>query len=114
MSTQELQAELALEAEAKASKRTSLAQMLERRSNEEDDSPKRCLRCGVLVPVKVKKRPRQVRTEEVVRRIELQKDLTAALVAHGARTAQRVAWSEDPHPGPLPKGEGVALIRSRT
>ncbi len=54
--------ELALEAEAEALKRTSLAQRLERRGNEEDDSPKRCPRCGELVPVKVKKRPRQVRT----------------------------------------------------
>lgn len=54
--------ELELEAEAEALKRTSLAQRLERRGNEEDDSPKRCPRCGELVPVKVKKRPRQVRT----------------------------------------------------
>lgn len=63
--------ELALEAEAEALKRTSLAQRLERRSNEEDDSAKQCPRCGELVAVKVKKRPRQVRTlsgQQVFRR----------------------------------------------
>jgi hypothetical protein len=80
LSTQELQAELArrraaqvpaedmstmelaLETEAEALKRASLAERLEHRGNEEDDSPKQCPRCGELVPVKVKKRPRQVRT----------------------------------------------------
>jgi hypothetical protein len=54
--------ELALEAEAEALKRASLAWRLERRGNEEDDSPKPCPRCGEWVAVKVKKRPRQVRT----------------------------------------------------
>src|SRR5512143_3478194 len=80
LSTQELQAELArrraaqapaedmstmemaLEAEAEELKRASLAWRLEQRGNEEDDSPKPCPRCGELVAVKVKKRPRQVRT----------------------------------------------------
>jgi hypothetical protein len=54
--------ELALEAQAEALKRASLARRLEHRGNEEDDSAKQCPRCGELVPVKVKKRPRQVRT----------------------------------------------------
>lgn len=80
LSTQELQAELArrraeqalaedmstmelaLEAEAEEFKRASLAKRLEHRGNEEDDSPKKCPLCGELVPVKVKKRPRRVRT----------------------------------------------------
>ena len=54
--------ELALETETEALKRASLARRLEQRGNEEDDSPKPCPRCGELVAVKVKKRPRQVRT----------------------------------------------------
>ncbi len=54
--------ELALEAEAEAFKRANLEQILEQRSTEEDDSAKPCPRCGAPVPVKVKKRPRQVRT----------------------------------------------------
>ncbi|HYO51887.1 ISKra4 family transposase [Archangium sp.] len=54
--------ELALEAQAEALKSASLARRLERRSGEEDDNPKQCPRCGEQVPVKVKKRPRQVRT----------------------------------------------------
>lgn len=54
--------ELALEAQAEALKSASLARRLERRGDEEDDSAKRCPRCGELVAVKVKKRARQVRT----------------------------------------------------
>jgi len=54
--------ELELEAEAEVLKQVSMARCLERRSGEEDDSAKRCPRCEALVPVKVKKRPRQVRT----------------------------------------------------
>ena len=54
--------ELALEAQAEALKRASLARRLERRSGEDDDNPKQCPRRGEQVPVKVKKRPRQVRT----------------------------------------------------
>jgi hypothetical protein len=54
--------ELAQEAEAELLKEASMAKCLERRSAEEDESPKSCPRCGELSPVKVKKRPRQVRT----------------------------------------------------